>query len=81
MGGPPPAAPKPVEKLGTSKLNNVHVAEVRIEEEVRKEKVVNKKKDGGEKSKKKLHTLTSVLTARSKVLEIIHLSLVLLFTC
>ncbi|XP_028761439.1 G2/mitotic-specific cyclin S13-7 [Neltuma alba] len=75
VGGPPPpvldvvanrAAPKPAQKIVSVKPRNEDVVEIRSEEEIRKEKAANKKKEGDEKSKKKPHTLTSVLTARSK---------------
>ncbi|KAK4272428.1 hypothetical protein QN277_020989 [Acacia crassicarpa] len=73
VGGPPvldvianKAAPKPAQKIVSVKPRNENMAEARSEEEIRKEKAANKKKEGVEKSKKKPHTLTSVLTARSK---------------
>ena len=79
MGGPAPpvaegvavakrVAPKPAaQKKVTAKPKPEEIIEISPDKEVQKEKPVNKKKEGGANSKKKSHTLTSVLTARSKV--------------
>ncbi|XP_054802602.1 G2/mitotic-specific cyclin S13-7-like [Prosopis cineraria] len=74
VGGPPPvfdvianrAAPKPAQKIVSVKPRNEGAAETNSKEETKKDKTVNKKKEGDENSKKKPHSLTSVLTARSK---------------
>ncbi|KAK7281146.1 hypothetical protein RIF29_08871 [Crotalaria pallida] len=58
-------APKPAVKKITAKPKPPEVIEISPEEEVKKDKSVNKKKEGGD-AKKKSQTLTSVLTARSK---------------
>ncbi|KAK7274731.1 hypothetical protein RIF29_15828 [Crotalaria pallida] len=58
-------APKPAEKKITAKPKPPEVIEISPEEEIKKDKSVNKKKEGGD-AKKKSQTLTSVLTARSK---------------
>ncbi|KAE9590479.1 hypothetical protein Lal_00023434 [Lupinus albus] len=60
-------APKPAEKKVTAKPKPAEVVEISPDEEVQKDKSVNKNKEGGDAlSKKKSQTLTSVLTARSK---------------
>lgn len=59
-------APKPVPKRVTAKPKPVvEVIEISPDEQIKKEKSVSKKKEADPNSKKK--TLTSVLTARSKV--------------
>ncbi|KAI4348577.1 hypothetical protein L6164_009286 [Bauhinia variegata] len=60
-----PVAPKAAEKKVTVKPKPEEVIEISSDKEVKPEKCVNKKKEEGN-SKKKSHTLTSVLTARSK---------------
>ncbi|KAE9599744.1 hypothetical protein Lal_00045794 [Lupinus albus] len=58
-------APKPAEKKVAAKPKPQEAIEISPDEEVQKNKSVAKKKEGGE-NKKKPHTLSSVLTARSK---------------
>lgn len=75
MAAPPPVAnavavakkvaPKPAQKKVTAKPKPEEVFDV--ERSPDKEKQKDKKKEGDASNKKKLHTLTSVLTARSKV--------------
>ncbi|CAK9188543.1 unnamed protein product [Ilex paraguariensis] len=62
------AARKPAQKKVTVKPKPENVIEITSdsEEEVKKDKGVNKKKSGEGSSRKKAPTLTSVLTARSK---------------
>lgn len=61
------AAPKPVQKKVTAKPKPVEVIEVSSEEKDNEEKSVHKKKEEVHSKKKPSRTLSSVLTARSKV--------------
>nr|CAA99990.1 mitotic cyclin [Sesbania rostrata] len=74
VAGPPPVvegvavakrvAPKPGQKKVTTKPKPEEVIEISPDEEVHKDN--NKKKEGDANTKKKSHTYSSVLTARSK---------------
>ena len=61
------AAPKPVQKKVIVKPKPVEVIEVSSEEKDNEEKSVHKKKEEVHSKKKPSRTLSSVLTARSKV--------------
>lgn len=80
------AAPKPAQKKPTAKPKPVEVIEISpdaedaVQVKEKKDKVpvnnIDKKATAGEgSSKKKAHSLTSVLTARSKVICVLFLKL------